>query len=51
MRLSGPEKESRGTLEYSVRLSGPENEVLAVANYGFGEYAAYSSWVILAAAD
>ena len=25
------EKESRGTLEYFVRLSGPENEVLAVA--------------------
>ena len=45
------EKESRGTLEYFVRLSGPENEVLAVANYGFGEHAAYSSWVILAAAD
>ena len=45
------EKESRGTLEYFVRLSGPENEVLAVANYGFGEHAAYSLWVILAAAD
>ena len=40
-----------GTLEYFVRLSGPENEVLAVANYGFGEHAAYSLWVILAAAD
>ena len=34
---------------WADQTKGPA--MLAVANYGFGEYAAYSSWVILAAAD